>query len=215
MYLWRKLTAKQREAVLAERKARLRPWHSPPRWSDDSKTLFHLSAACFEHAHFIGADTARTDDFTRDLLAALDDAAKRTFAWCVLTNHYHALVETHNLRETTKALGELHGRTSFAWNAADAQRGRKCFQRVSDRAIRGDRHFWATMNYIHHNPVRHGYVGKWTDWPWSSAHDFLACVGRDEALRIWRGFPVLDYGAKWDADVRSPAFRRNTPPPSE
>ena len=38
--------------------------------------------------------------------------------------------------------------------------------RIVERAMRSDRHFWATLNYAHHNPVHHGYVARWTDWPW-------------------------------------------------
>jgi putative transposase len=56
------------------------------------------------------------------------------------------------------------------------------------------------MNYIHHNPVKHGYVDNWSDWLWSSAAQFLERVGRQRALEIWRKFPILDYGKKWDLD---------------
>ena len=57
---------------------------------------------------------------------------------------------------------------------------------------------WQTANYIHHNPVRHGYVDHWQDWPFSSAVDYLAAVGREEAVRVWKAYPLLDYGAGWD-----------------
>jgi putative transposase len=59
-------------------------------------------------------------------------------------------------------------------------------------------HYHATVNYIHHNPVRHGYVTKWTDWPWSSAHDFLETHGRLEAERLWKTYPLQDFGQGWD-----------------
>lgn len=65
--------------------------------------------------------------------------------------------------------------------------------------MRSDRHFWATVNYVHHNPVHHGYVLLWTDWPWSSARDYLREVGREEAARAWQAYPVKDYGKGWDA----------------
>jgi putative transposase len=42
------------------------------------------------------------------------------------------------------------------------------------------------VNYIHHNPVRHGYVAKWQEWPWSSARDYLSRVGDEEALKRWK-----------------------------
>ena len=43
-----------------------------------------------------------------------------------------------------------------------------------------------------------GYVERWTDWPFSSAADYLGAVGKEEAERRWREFPVLDYGKGWD-----------------
>ena len=59
------------------------------------------------------------------------------------------------------------------------------------------------------NPVRHGYVERWTDWPWSSAPEYLAQTGPDEAERIWREYPLDDYGKGWEVrrcEVQSSAF---------
>lgn len=64
--------------------------------------------------------------------------------------------------------------------------------------MRTDSHFWATLNYVHHNPVRHGYVQHWQDWIFSSALDYLAEIGHVEALKIWKEYPLLDYGKGWD-----------------
>ena len=36
--------------------------------------------------------------------------------------------------------------------------------------IRDKRDFKMRMDYIHHNPVKHGYVKKAKDWPYSSIH---------------------------------------------
>jgi len=69
-----------------------------------------------------------------------------------------------------------------------------CFE----RPMKSRRHFLATLNYIHHNPVRHGYVRTWQDWPWSSAKEFLERTGREQALAIWKEYPLMDYGKKWD-----------------
>ena len=35
-------------------------------------------------------------------------------------------------------------------------------------------------------------------WPWSSAAEFLAQVGRERAQELWEEYPILDYGKKWD-----------------
>ena len=138
------------------------------------------------------------DDFSGNLLAVLTLNAHQTFAWCVLPNHYHALVGAPDVKKLLRELGKLHGRTSHGWNSEDKTPGRKVFFRAVERAMRSDRHFWATLNYIHHNPVRHGDVERWTDWPWSSASQYLAQTGVKDATRIWREFPILDYGKDWD-----------------
>lgn len=197
-YRWRQLTPKQRVELLAWRRERGRPWHSPPRQPNFGHLRFLISAACYEHQHHIGQSWARMDAFARDLVAVLGTHASQTFAWCLLPNHYHTLVEAPNIKGLLHELGQFHGRTSHAWNGEDNSRGRKIFFRAVDRAMRSDRHFWATLNYVHHNPVRHGYVERWTDWPWSSALEYLAQTGIGEAGRIWKDYPIRDYGKDWD-----------------
>ncbi len=54
------------------------------------------------------------------------------------------------------------------------------------------------MNYVHHNPVHHGYAAQWDEWPFSSAQAFLDEVEHGEAERVWRDYPLLDYGKGWD-----------------
>ena len=197
-YRWRQLTAVQRAELLAWRKIRGHPWHSPPHCGDLGSQHFHITAACFEHRPYIGASPVRMEGFTHDLLVVLASEGCRPFAWCVLPNHYHALVKTPDILDLLRSLGRLHGRASHAWNGQDDARGRKVFFRAVERAMRSDRHFWATCNYVHHNPVHHGYVDRWTDWPWSSATDFLAHTDPEEARRLWREYPLDDYGAGWD-----------------
>jgi putative transposase len=197
-YLWRKLTPKQRDELLVWRKDRGQPWHSPPHRPNFGHLRFLISAACYEHHHYIGDSLERMDAFSRDLIEVFTAHASQTFAWCVLPNHYHALVEAPNVKDLLRELGQLHGRTSHAWNGVDNTRGRKVFFRAVERAMRSDRHFWATLNYIHHNPVRHGYVERWTDWQWSSATEYLAQTSIGEAKRIWVDYPVRDYGKGWD-----------------
>jgi putative transposase len=197
-YLWRQLNQKQRTELLAWRKERGYPWHSPPHRPNFGHLRFLISAACYEHRYYIGYSPGRLDNFSRDLLAVFAAHASQTFAWCVLPNHYHALVEVPNIKRLLHELGLLHGRTSHAWNGEERIRGRKVFFRAVERAIRSERHYWATFNYIHHNPVRHGYVARWTDWPWSSTAEYLTQTGVEEAKRIWREYPVRDYGEGWD-----------------
>ncbi|HRI16694.1 MAG TPA: hypothetical protein PLX89_27185 [Verrucomicrobiota bacterium] len=51
------------------------------------------------------------DAFARDLLAVFAAHASQTFAWLVLPNHYHALVEAPDILGLLCELGKLHGCT--------------------------------------------------------------------------------------------------------
>ncbi len=124
--------------------------------------------------------------------------SRRVVAWCVLPNHYHALVETADVLALLRDLGTMHGRTAFQWNGEDTRRGRKVWFNCAETSMKSERHFWATLNYVHHNPVHHGYVAQWQNWPFSSARDYLAALGRERAAALWREYPLLDYGKDWD-----------------
>ena len=198
MYLWRKLDADQQKDLLAWRKERRKPWHSPPHRESGRTDAFLFTAACYEHRSHIGRGLERLAAFEEALVGTVRDSSKEVIAWVVLPNHYHFLARTPSVKAMLVSLGRLHGRVSHAWNGEENQRGRRVWYRAAETVMKSERHFWATVNYIHHNPVKHRYVEKWTDWPFSSAQDFLAARGRGEALDLWREFPIGDYGKGWD-----------------
>ena len=47
-------------------------------------------------------------------------------------------------------------------------------RRYWEHAIRDERDFRQHMDYIHYNPVKHGYVDNPKDWPFSSLHRLVA-----------------------------------------
>jgi len=197
LYRWRTLTDGERAATLRERKLHRQAWHSPShRESMDGRYL--ITAACYEHTPIIGMSAERMSEFESELIAVCRVNSSAIWAWTVLPNHYHVLLHTVDVIGLIASLGQLHGRTSYFWNGADSQRGRKVWHGVAETAMKSDRHFSATLNYIHHNPVKHGYVTRWQDWPYGNAREYLESVGRDEAERIWYEYPVGDYGAGWN-----------------
>ncbi len=187
-----------RRDMLAQRKLQKRPWHSPPHWRSDRTERYLFTAACFEHQPVIGASRQRLAEFEDHLLSVVEDSTKDVHAWVVLPNHYHFLATTEDPLVVLRALARLHGRTSFRWNGEDGLRGRKVWCGAAETAMKSERHFWATLNYIHHNPVKHGWVKKWQDWPFSSSAGFLEKSGRAEVERLWKEFPIKDYGKGWD-----------------
>jgi putative transposase len=197
MYRWRKMTSEQRLETAAHRKLQHHPKHSP-RHHKEGKGLYLITSTCYEHQPWIGANDARIDRFSAELLEVLANHTQRVDAWVVLPNHYHAVVLAESCQALLRNLARLHGRSAFLWNGEDAARGRKVWFNSLEREISGDAHHIAAIHYVHHNPVKHGYVKKWNEWKWSSAAEYLEKLGREEVERRWKEYPLLNFGVGWD-----------------
>jgi len=198
MYKWRNMTIAERDELLRFRKQQSRPWHSPPHWDSENNLNYIVSAACYEHQHIIGKNPSRLSHLEQILREICEHYSSEVHAWCVLPNHYHVLIKTDQMKALRTQLGRMHGKTSRQWNLEDGCKGRKVWFNCVERIIRSERHYWATINYIHHNPVKHGFAEKWEQWPFSSAAQYLSEIGKDKAIEIWKTYPVLDYGKEWD-----------------
>ena len=196
MYEYRRLTPEQREQLVQERLANGNPPHQPPH-PMRSEGIYLLTATCYEHR-----DHIRTPERRQDVVDLLFEWFIRhgmeVIAWVVLLNHYHVLVHVAEFDALGAVFRRVHGRTSHAWNGADDTRGRKVWYRYSDRAMRSERHYYTTLNYVHYNPVKHGLVTSPYDWPWSSVHWYLEHNGREWLRDLWRRYPIRDYGKSWD-----------------
>lgn len=198
MYYWRKLTADQRKDALEYRRIQRYPKHSPPHFDAATECQFILTATCYEHKKVIGGSLERMTECEKKILEICHKYEAEIYAWCVLPNHYHLLLKTDHTKEIRIDLGKFHGRSSYQWNLEDKERGRKVWHNCFERKMKSERHYFASLNYVLNNAVHHGYVDRWEDWIWSNAKEYLDMVGRERALEIWKEFPVLDYGSKWD-----------------
>ncbi len=197
MYRWRHMSAEQRDQTLGVRREQGLPWHSLPHYESDN-AYYMVTAACYDHCHIIGISNERMAAFERELVELAKSRTVELFAWIVLPNHYHILVHANTVKQLLNELGQLHGRTSYRWNGEDRRRGRKVWCNAAETVMKSEGHYWASMNYVLHNAVRHGYVERWQQWPYSNAAEYLEQVGRATAIQRWRDYPIFDYGATWD-----------------
>ncbi|MEJ2705607.1 MAG: hypothetical protein P8Z79_24475 [Sedimentisphaerales bacterium] len=198
MYDYRNMTSQERAKTLMARKSLGRPWHAPPHFGQ-IWGVYMISAACYEHRPIMTADTRRAE-WERTVIDAFgpenpDGIAVR--AWVVLPNHYHLIIDG-DLRVFARRIARFHNGKATQWNREDQTKGRKVWHRFSDRLIRTERHYYASLNYIHANPVKHGYVASADSWIWSSFSLYLDALGRDCLANWWRKYPVGDYGKGWD-----------------
>lgn len=195
-YEYRRMTPEERAAVVEERRRRGYPLHAPPHVYQEAGWYF-ITATNFEHAPIIVPLERRTA-FEDQLLESMRSIEAEVGGWVVLPNHYHILVGVRSLNEISAGLKQLHGSTSRAWNLEDGLTGqRKVWYKFWDRYIRNERHFYQALNYIHYNPVKHGYVESTYDWPWSSVHIYYDTHGRQWLRDQWLAYPIGDFGKDW------------------
>ena len=192
MYEYRKLTPEQRAELVEQRLAHGYPPNSPPHPLRD-QSFYLLTVTCYQHVSHM-----RTQSRRRQVLDALFEQfvtnGMETRAWVVLPNHYHLLAHVTAFSSLGGIFRLVHGPASRYWNQEDNRPGRRVWYRFTDRAIRSPRHCATTLNYIHYNPVKHGWAQSPYDWKESSVHWYLEHLGRDWLRDAWVRYPVRDYG---------------------
>src|SRR6185369_15618053 len=99
MYDYRNMTPAQRHEAVEYRRLRERPWHSPPHWKFQGLLQFMISGACYEHQPIIGVTPQRMTECEGALVDLFERFCRTLYAWCVLPNHYHALIQTDCLED--------------------------------------------------------------------------------------------------------------------
>jgi len=162
--------------------------HRPIHLYADNEWYF-ISAATIEHAKILATDQHL--GIWRDaFLAAIAELKIALCAWVVLPNHYHVLVQPGRGMGIAKLINLLHGRTSFQFNTLDNNRGRKIWYSYWDVCMRNENDFWTRFNYIHYNPVKHGYVDHPEDWEFSSYRSYLKEQGKEWLWKCLQGYPA-------------------------
>ena len=110
------------------------------------------------------------DDFDREAFRDLLTAAARRFrwrmqVWCLLTTHYHVLVET-TLEELSGGMHRVNGLYAQRFNRRHGRRGHLFENRFGAYVVESDAHFESAYRYIVENPVRAGLCRHADEWRW-------------------------------------------------
>jgi putative transposase len=142
--------------------------HAPPH-------LFRAGAAYFITAKTLhGADHMARPSRRQQVIDALHVAAEQRrwepVAWVVLSNHYHCilLAPPEGASALPLLMKAVHRFTAREWNREAAAPGREVWYQYWDTCLTHAGSFWARLNYIHYNPVRHGLVRTPDAYPFSS-----------------------------------------------
>ena len=143
--------------------------------------------------HSVWTGVLFRDDIDRmslltDLTAVVAKLGWKCIAVCLLTNHYHVLVETfdESLPVGMKRLNLGHA-TRF--NARHKLRGHVVDGRYGSKRVRSEAQLLTTYRYMARNPLEAGLCTSPGEWPWSS---YRALVEPVETFTFVDPTPVLD-----------------------
>ena len=104
-----------------------------------------------------------------DWLFRLDGDLFLLFAYVVMPNHVHLLLEVADDVSLSEAMKALKGCSSRSINQALGRKGTFWYREYHDRFIRDSEHFHAAVRYIEMNPVKAKLVAGPEDWRYGSA----------------------------------------------
>jgi putative transposase len=134
-------------------------------------TYFVTASTYLNSHHFTGRQRLRV--LHRRLLTVARDFDWHLEAWAVFSNHYHFI--GHSPAGATDAsnlpdiLSVLHSKTAGWINRLYGASGRQVWLNYRETRLTYQRSYFARLNYVHQNPVRHGLVPVANQYPWCSA----------------------------------------------
>lgn len=142
--------------------------------------------------------------FLRLLAQAIGRFQWTCYAYCLMGNHYHAVVETR-APTLSQGMRHLNGVYTQRFNQVHGRVGHVFQGRYRAIVVEKAAHLLELCRYVVLNPVRAGLVGDPTEWPWSS---YRATSGLDSAPSWLSAEGVLAHwgGTRRVAQARYRAF---------
>jgi REP element-mobilizing transposase RayT len=113
----------------------------------------------------------------RLFLEVLKDTAKmwnlKVSAYCLMSNHYHLLVQTPD-GNLSRCMRHLNGVYTQRYNRKHGLDGQLFRGRYKSVLVEEDHYLLELLRYIHRNPVAAGMVEGLADYDWSSHQGYLS-----------------------------------------
>lgn len=138
--------------------------------------LYHVTARGDRREDIFEDDQDRLT-FLKTLEQVINQFNWTCYAWCMMDNHYHLLIQTPD-GNLSKGMRQLNGVYTQASNRRHRRVGHLFQGRFKAILVDKDAYLLELARYIVFNPVRAGMVKAPKDWAWSS---YRASMGLEPA----------------------------------
>ena len=173
------------------------PHHHPPHLFKNNSIYFITARTIDKNLHF--NTNKKKILFCLCLKAGLQNFDIKIYAWVLLSNHYHLLIKINKKESLSKFINYLNGKSSYELNKSENISGRKIWYQYFDRIIRSEKDFWTRFNYIHNNPIKHGYIknpDKLPEYKFSSYNYWLKKNGKEWMASCFAQHPIIDFSCE-------------------
>jgi putative transposase len=146
-------------------------WPHAPVHHFEEGGMFFVTGATYLKQRFYGAPGA-PNSLQQLLFSLATEHGCWLQAWCLLSNHYHLVVQSEIGSAIKSMLDRFHSEAALALNETENQKGRKVWYQYWDKTLTFERSWLARLRYTHENAVHHGIVPVATNYPWCSASWF-------------------------------------------
>ena len=101
----------------------------------------------------------------------------RISAYCLMSNHYHLLVQTPD-GNLSRGMRHINGVYTQRFNRRHKKEGQLFRGRYKAVLVESDRHLLEVLRYIHRNPLSAGIAKTLSGYPWSSHQGYLSRAKR-------------------------------------
>jgi putative transposase len=144
-------------------------WHHRPVHVFEPNTMYLITAGTLHKRHFFHHST-RLQLLQSALFEVIDAYGWKLQAWAVFSNHYHFIAQSPvDARVLRPMIQRLHSQTARQVNRLDGTRGRKVWFQYWDTCLTYEKSYYARLNYVHNNPVKHQLVSAAWRYPFCSA----------------------------------------------
>lgn len=132
-------------------------------------TAYIVTAGTYKKEHFFRG-AGRCDALQASLLNLAGKYRWNLQAWAIFSNHYHWIgISPENAESLKRFVSHLHTETARHINKSDDTPGRKVWFDYWDTCLTFENSYFARLNYVHNNPVKHGLVQSAIDYTFCSA----------------------------------------------